>query len=176
MNGWILMTATVAALSWTGYFPDRPRQDPSPLRPGFTYESSRGCWDIEIYSTNLTKTEVLSVVTPLDRDNLPTKTKPLVINLARPPKDTEVVVQVYRTAKHHWPCTHSFAYGAEEPTTWVATRGTLTVVAEPPRANQPEYSVMARITNAEFLGFGGVTIRPSQPLEIRTLAGRPDGG
>jgi hypothetical protein len=113
------MAATVAGLSGTGYFSGRSGQDQSPLRPGFSYDGSRGCWDIEIYSTNLAKTEVLSVVIPLDRDNLPTKTKPLVINLARPPKDTEVEVQVYRTAKHHWPCTHSFALGAEEsPLGW----------------------------------------------------------
>ncbi len=175
MYRWVLVTA-IALFSVAAYGAGLPQPLASPLRPNFVYDSSRGCWDIEIYSTNLAQTEALSVIVSLDRDRLPTKAKPLVVNLARPPKDTEVVVKVYGTSKHHWPCTHSFSWGAEEPTIWVATRGSLTITAEPPAANQPEYPVIVRVTNAEFTGPGGLTVRPPGVLEIKTLAGRPDGG
>ena len=176
MKRWVFVTLQTVLLSAVAYAAGRPQQPAPPLRPTFGYDRSQGCWDIEVYSTNVAKTEVFSVNVALDRDRLPTKAKPLVVNLARPPKNTEVVVEVYRTRKHHWPCTHSFPWGAEEPTTWVATRGDLTVVAEPPAANQPEYAVTVRVTNAEFVGPGGMKVRPNRTLELRTLAGRPDGG
>lgn len=176
MKRWVFMTHQVALLSAVLHAAGPPQPPVPPLRPTFVYDRSRGCWDIEVYSTNVAETEVLSVNIALDRNRLPTKARPLVIDLARPPKDTEVVVEVYRTRKHHWPCTHSLPWGAEEPTTWVATRGSLSVVAEPPASNQPEYAVTVRVTNAEFVGPGGMKVRPNRALELRTLAGRPDGG
>ncbi len=172
----VTLVLTFALLPEAVHVRGVPSQTEPRHRPQFAYDVSRGCFDIDVYSVNNAQTEVLSVTMDLNREKLPTEKRPLVVDLARPPKGTEVQVHVYQTAKHDWPCTDVSFWGAEEPTTWVAKRGTLTVVAVPPTVNQSEYPVIVRLVNAEFAGPSGATIRPSKTLEIKTVAGRMVGG
>jgi hypothetical protein len=144
--------------------------------PTFVYGKSTGCSDIIVYSENMAQTEVLSVQVRLDRKHLPTLSRPMIVDLARPADGVRVVVETYASASHERFCSDVIPMDAEKPVTWMARSGTLTVSADVEAVTSGGYNVTATLTDPGFEGPSGKRSRPSGLLVIKAVAGFPPAG
>jgi hypothetical protein len=144
--------------------------------PAFDYVEHGGCGYLDAFGSNKTQTELIWVRLDLNPKKMPSAKRPLVVRLTGQAASEKLQLLVYQTDRHDWFCSDAFSWDAEEATSWIPTRATLTVWANPPKNKLETELVTIQISDAEFVGPGGATIRPPRAIVIKTLAGGMVGG
>ena len=149
------------------------------LDPSFVYSEFDGCSDVVVVANNKARTEMLSILVPVDRKWFPGASRPVTVDLVKPPHGVQVQIEVFTSGRHNWPCSDLGDWGGPDVkssgVTWVARAGRLMVIAGT-MSRMGDYPVTVTLTNAVFEAPTGKQVRPKGPVIIKTRAGRIVGG
>ncbi|HKA07503.1 MAG TPA: hypothetical protein VKD71_09615 [Gemmataceae bacterium] len=127
----------------------------SPLgaMPTFEYESTGGCSNFIVYTTNKGPTEVLVVSADVDR--LGIKQGRTTLDIESAPKDLSVTIQLYpRPQKHLHLCTDFTDPESDKSVVWTAVGGKIIIekfAPDPrPEGTMPTFRVKVTVEDAVF--------------------------
>jgi hypothetical protein len=142
--------------------------------PVFDYaEGGGGCADLQLFSPNQDKSEVLVVWA--DADRLGIQEGVTTFDLSKASEHLTVTVNVYRRPQKHLHTCQDFTDPeSDEPVVWTAVRGTLTVERFPrdkAEGGNRIYRARVKLENAEFREPGGRTAVCPHPVTMEATVG-----